>query len=181
MAQPSMCGIILKVCLAPALAYLFQFYLFKSLGWVHFFSWGGRTCRARWSAKVNTRLLHYFLFFLIPITIYPLIFIYPCTWDILWTLFLNLLCRIQPVYVVDVAGAIVAALKDDGSSMGKTYELGGPDVFTMHQLVIHWSFICVIWSSSWILIQYYQHFTGRTHVWDDSWMASIRKNSISNC
>ncbi|PQQ06910.1 NADH dehydrogenase [Prunus yedoensis var. nudiflora] len=27
--------------------------------------------------------------------------------------------KIQPVYVVDVAGAIVAALKDDGSSMGK--------------------------------------------------------------
>ncbi|CAO2824321.1 unnamed protein product [Amaranthus hypochondriacus] len=42
--------------------------------------------------------------------------------------------KMQPVYVVDVAGAIVAALKDDGSSMGKTYELGGPDVFTVHQL-----------------------------------------------
>lgn len=42
--------------------------------------------------------------------------------------------KIQPVFVVDVAGAVVAALKDDGSSMGKTYELGGPDVFTMHQL-----------------------------------------------
>lgn len=42
--------------------------------------------------------------------------------------------KIQPAFVVDVAGAIVAALKDDGSSMGKTYELGGPDVFTIHQL-----------------------------------------------
>ncbi|PQQ17547.1 NADH dehydrogenase [Prunus yedoensis var. nudiflora] len=42
--------------------------------------------------------------------------------------------KIQPVYVVDVAGAIVAALKDDGSSMGKVYELGGPEVFTVHQL-----------------------------------------------
>lgn len=42
--------------------------------------------------------------------------------------------RIQPVYVVDVAAAIIAALKDDGSSMGKTYELGGPEVFTMHEL-----------------------------------------------
>ncbi|GAB2275868.1 hypothetical protein Dimus_010612 [Dionaea muscipula] len=42
--------------------------------------------------------------------------------------------RIQPVYVVDVAAAIVAALKDDGSSMGKVYELGGPEVFTIHQL-----------------------------------------------
>lgn len=45
-------------------------------------------------------------------------------------------CRIQPVYVVDVAGALVAALKDDGTSMGKIYELGGPDVFTVHELVI---------------------------------------------
>lgn len=42
--------------------------------------------------------------------------------------------KIQPVYVIDVAGAIVAALKDDGSSLGKTYELGGPDVFTVHEL-----------------------------------------------
>ncbi|CAO2839804.1 unnamed protein product [Amaranthus hypochondriacus] len=42
--------------------------------------------------------------------------------------------KMQPVYVVDVAGAIVAALKDDGSSMGKTYELGGPDVFTVQEL-----------------------------------------------
>jgi uncharacterized protein YbjT (DUF2867 family) len=46
-----------------------------------------------------------------------------------------LICRIQPVYVVDVAGAIVAALKDDGTSMGKVYELGGPEVFTVHELV----------------------------------------------
>lgn len=44
--------------------------------------------------------------------------------------------RIQPVYVADVASAVVAALKDDGNSMGKTYELGGPDVYTLHQLVI---------------------------------------------
>ncbi|KAE7997898.1 hypothetical protein FH972_002491 [Carpinus fangiana] len=42
--------------------------------------------------------------------------------------------KIQPVYVVDVAGAIVAALKDDGASMGKVYELGGPEVFTVHEL-----------------------------------------------
>ncbi|KAL9239074.1 hypothetical protein vseg_013426 [Gypsophila vaccaria] len=42
--------------------------------------------------------------------------------------------KIQPVYVADVAAGIIAALKDDGSSMGKTYELGGPDVFTMHEL-----------------------------------------------
>nr|CAD1820943.1 unnamed protein product [Ananas comosus var. bracteatus] len=42
--------------------------------------------------------------------------------------------KIQPVYVVDVAAAIIAALKDDGTSMGKVYELGGPEVFTVHQL-----------------------------------------------
>ncbi|KAJ6826823.1 NADH dehydrogenase [ubiquinone] 1 alpha subcomplex subunit 9, mitochondrial [Iris pallida] len=42
--------------------------------------------------------------------------------------------KFQPVYVVDVAAAIVSSLKDDGSSMGKVYELGGPDVYTMHEL-----------------------------------------------
>ncbi|XP_078440345.1 NAD(P)-binding Rossmann-fold superfamily protein [Wolffia australiana] len=42
--------------------------------------------------------------------------------------------KIQPVYVVDVASAIIAALKDEGSSMGKVYELGGPDIFTVHEL-----------------------------------------------
>ncbi|KAJ4851341.1 hypothetical protein Tsubulata_005711 [Turnera subulata] len=42
--------------------------------------------------------------------------------------------KIQPVYVVDVAAAILAALKDDGTSMGKIYELGGPEIFTIHEL-----------------------------------------------
>ncbi|KAF7804592.1 NADH dehydrogenase [ubiquinone] 1 alpha subcomplex subunit 9, mitochondrial-like [Senna tora] len=42
--------------------------------------------------------------------------------------------KIQPVYVVDVAAALVAALKDDGTSMGKIYELGGPEVFTVQEL-----------------------------------------------
>ncbi|XP_071689421.1 NADH dehydrogenase [ubiquinone] 1 alpha subcomplex subunit 9, mitochondrial-like [Rutidosis leptorrhynchoides] len=42
--------------------------------------------------------------------------------------------KIQPVYVADVASAVVAALKDDGSSMGKLYELGGPDIYTLHEL-----------------------------------------------
>ncbi|XP_074583007.1 NADH dehydrogenase [ubiquinone] 1 alpha subcomplex subunit 9, mitochondrial [Curcuma longa] len=42
--------------------------------------------------------------------------------------------KIQPVYVVDVAAAIIASLKDDGTSMGKIYELGGPEVYTVHQL-----------------------------------------------
>jgi NADH dehydrogenase (ubiquinone) 1 alpha subcomplex subunit 9 len=41
--------------------------------------------------------------------------------------------KIQPVYVVDVAAAILASLKDDGASIGKIYELGGPDVFPMHE------------------------------------------------
>ncbi|XVF81077.1 hypothetical protein PTKIN_Ptkin15bG0127500 [Pterospermum kingtungense] len=42
--------------------------------------------------------------------------------------------KIQPVYVVDVASAIIAALKDDGTSMGKVYELGGPEIYTVHEL-----------------------------------------------
>ncbi|KAJ7977164.1 NADH dehydrogenase [ubiquinone] 1 alpha subcomplex subunit 9, mitochondrial [Quillaja saponaria] len=42
--------------------------------------------------------------------------------------------KIQPVYVVDVAAATVAALRDDGTSMGKVYELGGPEIFTEHDL-----------------------------------------------
>ena len=47
-----------------------------------------------------------------------------------------LFCRIQPVYVIDVAAAIVNSLKDDGTSMGKIYELGGPEIYTVHELVI---------------------------------------------
>ncbi|KAL2613015.1 hypothetical protein R1flu_024707 [Riccia fluitans] len=43
--------------------------------------------------------------------------------------------KLQPVHVLDVAAAVVAAIKDDGSSIGKTYELGGPDVFTVNELV----------------------------------------------
>lgn len=50
----------------------------------------------------------------------------------------------QPVYVVDVASAIVAALKDDGTSMGKVYELGGPDVYTMNELVNLGSFCFIV-------------------------------------
>lgn len=42
--------------------------------------------------------------------------------------------KIQPAYVVDVAAALIAALKDDGTSMGKIYELGGPEIFTVHEL-----------------------------------------------
>jgi hypothetical protein len=39
------------------------------------------------------------------------------------------------VYVIDVAAAIVNSLKDDGTSMGKIYELGGPEIYTVHELV----------------------------------------------
>ncbi|KAK7355609.1 hypothetical protein VNO80_14869 [Phaseolus coccineus] len=49
-------------------------------------------------------------------------------------LFGNGSTKIQPVYVVDVAAALTTVLKDDGTSMGKTYELGGPDIFTVHDL-----------------------------------------------
>lgn len=45
-------------------------------------------------------------------------------------------CRMQPVFVVDIAAALISALKDDGTSMGKIYELGGPEVFRVHELVI---------------------------------------------
>jgi NADH dehydrogenase len=40
--------------------------------------------------------------------------------------------RFQPVYVADVAGAVVAALGP--AAAGQTYELGGPDVLTMAEI-----------------------------------------------
>lgn len=42
--------------------------------------------------------------------------------------------RFQPVYVCDVASAIVAALTRD-EAVGKTYELGGPTVYTFKDLL----------------------------------------------
>ncbi len=42
--------------------------------------------------------------------------------------------RFQPVWVEDVAAAIVRCLLD-GSTVGQTYELGGPDVCTLAELV----------------------------------------------
>lgn len=42
--------------------------------------------------------------------------------------------RFQPVYVGDVADAITAVLEDDKSA-GKTYELGGPRVYTFRELM----------------------------------------------
>jgi uncharacterized protein YbjT (DUF2867 family) len=42
--------------------------------------------------------------------------------------------RLQPVYVEDVAEAIVRMLADRGSA-GRTYELAGPGVYTLRELV----------------------------------------------
>jgi len=42
--------------------------------------------------------------------------------------------RFQPVYVGDVADAVVRAL-DDPAAAGRTYELGGPKVYTFRQLM----------------------------------------------
>jgi len=43
--------------------------------------------------------------------------------------------RFQPVYVADVAQAVVAALSNPDDFGGKTFELGGPDVLTMGALI----------------------------------------------
>jgi NADH dehydrogenase len=43
--------------------------------------------------------------------------------------------KLQPVYVADVAKAIAAAVLDPGAHAGKTYEFGGPQVLTMHELM----------------------------------------------
>ena len=42
--------------------------------------------------------------------------------------------RFQPVYVGDVAAAVVAVL-DDAQAGGRTFELGGPDVVSMGALI----------------------------------------------
>jgi uncharacterized protein YbjT (DUF2867 family) len=42
--------------------------------------------------------------------------------------------RFQPVYVADVAHAVVAALEAPATHGGKTYELGGPEVISMAAL-----------------------------------------------
>ncbi|MGC6399965.1 complex I NDUFA9 subunit family protein [Sphingomonas sp. FW199] len=39
--------------------------------------------------------------------------------------------KFQPVYVADVAQAVVRAIADPGKHGGKTYALGGPDIITM--------------------------------------------------
>jgi len=43
--------------------------------------------------------------------------------------------KFQPVYVGDVANAAVAAIADADTHGGKTYELGGPDILTMAQII----------------------------------------------
>ena len=43
--------------------------------------------------------------------------------------------RFQPVYVADVATAVLAALDDPNAHGGKTYALGGPDVIKMGELI----------------------------------------------
>jgi NADH dehydrogenase len=43
--------------------------------------------------------------------------------------------KFQPVFVGDVAEAIVAALAGGAKTAGQTYELGGPDVLTMGALI----------------------------------------------
>jgi uncharacterized protein YbjT (DUF2867 family) len=43
--------------------------------------------------------------------------------------------RMQPVYAADLGRAIAAAALDPGTHAGKAYELGGPQVMTMHELM----------------------------------------------
>jgi len=43
--------------------------------------------------------------------------------------------RFQPVYVADVGRAVAAAALDPETHAGKTYELGGPQVLTMRELM----------------------------------------------
>ncbi len=42
--------------------------------------------------------------------------------------------RFQPVYVGDVADAVIACL-DDPATAGRTYELGGPKIYTFRELI----------------------------------------------
>jgi NADH dehydrogenase len=42
--------------------------------------------------------------------------------------------RFQPVYVQNVADAVLAALADPASHAARSYELGGPDVLTMREI-----------------------------------------------
>jgi NADH dehydrogenase len=42
--------------------------------------------------------------------------------------------RVQPVYAADLGKAIAMAALDPGTYAGKTFEIGGPEVLTMHEL-----------------------------------------------
>lgn len=42
--------------------------------------------------------------------------------------------RFQPVYVRDLAAAVLAALRDPKAHAGRTYEIGGPDVLSMREI-----------------------------------------------
>ncbi len=55
--------------------------------------------------------------------------------------------KFQPVWVEDVAAAVVASLQDL-RSIGKTYECAGPDVYTLRELVkrsAQWAGVCGGW------------------------------------
>jgi NADH dehydrogenase len=43
--------------------------------------------------------------------------------------------RFQPVYVLDVAEAIARAVENPGTHAGKTYELGGPRIYSFRELL----------------------------------------------
>jgi NADH dehydrogenase len=43
--------------------------------------------------------------------------------------------KFQPVYVEDVAQAFVTALHDDRDTIGKRYDLAGPNIYTLRELV----------------------------------------------
>jgi len=43
--------------------------------------------------------------------------------------------RSQPVYVADVAAAVVKLLADPAQTAGRTLEIGGPDIMTMSELI----------------------------------------------
>jgi uncharacterized protein YbjT (DUF2867 family) len=47
---------------------------------------------------------------------------------------LRAMAKFQPVYVADVAQAVVKALADE-NAQGRTFELGGPDVLSMGELI----------------------------------------------
>lgn len=52
--------------------------------------------------------------------------------------FMPVICgdtRFQPVYAGDVADAVLAVIKAGGDAMGKTYELGGPTIYSFRDLL----------------------------------------------